>query len=347
MSRNRDFEQLDLLVPETKEIFKRRFELLRLIEVYGPIGRRNLSIKSNQSERQVRNDGDFFKDRNFITYQMEGMAIAPEGIRILEELEEISEYYNGYMAWKKIIIENLGIKDMVIVDAHRENFRDTQKYMGIQGAKLLKKMLRTGDVIGLTGGTSVYHLVESFKVPQDFEPEVSLVPARGGLGRTTKYQANTLTEHLAHKMKGRYVPLYTPDSLGDEALKYLREDPGIKQAIDTIEEISLLVFGIGKADVMAKRRNLSNLVYNEIMAAGAVAEAFGYFFNGKGDIVHEIPTIGITLEKVKRLDKLIAIAGGAEKARAIIAVARINKNLVLVTDQLCVQEIIKIIGRKT
>ncbi len=346
MTKNQDFEKLDLLVPETREIFQRRYDLLKHIEVYGPIGRRNLSLKSNQSERQVRNDGDFFKERNLISYQMEGMVITPEGVEILEVLEGISEYYNGYMEWKKIIIENLGIKDIVIVDAHRENFKDTLKRMGIQGAKLLTKMTREGDIIGLTGGTSIYHLVENFRQQTVLEPPVTLVPARGGLGATTKYQANTLAENLAQKMTGKYVPLYTPDSMSDEAMKYLKEDPAIKKAIDTIGEINLLVFGIGKADVMARRRNLSNLVYNEIMASGAVSEAFGYYFNRKGEIVHEIPTIGITLEKVKSLKRLIAIAGGEEKAQAIVSVTNINKNLVLVTDHQCVREIIRILGRK-
>ena len=62
--------------------------------------------------------------------------------------------------------------------------------------------------------------------------------------------------------------------------------------------------------------------------------------------MHEISTIGITLEKFKKLKRLIAIAGGIDKAQAIVSVSKINSNLVLVTDVECAKEIINIIGGK-
>jgi|LGOV01.1.fsa_nt_gb central glycolytic genes regulator len=342
---NKKLDDLDILVPETKEIFIRRYQLMKLIEVYGPIGRRNLSSKSNLSERQVRNDADFLKDKGILNYLSEGMVISDKGIELLEILEELANHYYGFSHLRKVIIEELGIKDIVIVDSHNHDFSATLNYMGLEGAKLLSKSLQPGDVIGLTGGTSIQSLVDGYTNKCRKSKDAIIVPARGGLGQSTKYQANTLVENLAKKLDAQYMHLYTPDFLSSESIKYLKEEPNIKKTIETIEKINTLVFGIGKADVMAERRDLSKKQYDEIMSAGAVSEAFGCYFNSKGEIVHEISTIGISLQHFKKLERLIAIAGGKDKAEAVVSISNINKNLVLVTDFECAGEIIKIIRR--
>ena len=64
-----------------------------------------------------------------------------------------------------------------------------------------------------------------------------------------------------------------------------------------------------------------------------MAESFGYYFNKDGEIVYEISTIGIDLQIFKNLNHIIAVAGGVEKAEAIIAISKLNPNLVLVTDE--------------
>ena len=63
------------------------------------------------------------------------------------------------------------------------------------------------------------------------------------------------------------------------------------------------------------------------------SESFGYYFNKDGEIVYEISTIGIDLEIFNNLKHIIAVAGGVEKTEAIIAISKLNPNLVLVTDE--------------
>jgi len=78
---------------------------------------------------------------------------------------------------------------------------------------------------------------------------------------------------------------------------------------------------------------------DNILGKGAVAESFGYYFNKDGEIVHEISTIGIDLDIFKKLKHVIAVAGGVEKTEAIIAISKLNPNLVLVTDELTAKKI--------
>jgi len=89
------------------------------------------------------------------------------------------------------------------------------------------------------------------------------------------------------------------------------------------------------------RRQLDDEAIKKITDKKAVSEAFGYYFDSDGKIVHEITTIGIEPEKLNEVKELIAVAGGVEKAQAIISVSKINKNLVLVTDEEVAKKILE------
>jgi central glycolytic genes regulator len=94
---------------------------------------------------------------------------------------------------------------------------------------------------------------------------------------------------------------------------------------------------------MANRRVLAQEEIDDILSKGAVAESFGYYFNKDGEIVHEISTIGIDLDIFKNLKNVIAVAGGVDKADAIIAISKVNPNLVLVTDERTAKKIQEIL----
>ena len=106
-----------------------------------------------------------------------------------------------------------------------------------------------------------------------------------------------------------------------------------------MERIDVLLFGVGEAQTMAKRRSLPEELMVELNAKGAVSEGFGYYFNKAGEIVHEISTIGISLEVYKNLGTVIAIAKGEEKAEAIISIAKLNPNLILISDESTINKI--------
>ena len=144
-------------------------------------------------------------------------------------------------------------------------------------------------------------------------------------------------------MDSNYKLLYTPDTMAKETLDILKNEPEVKEIVDLISEIDVLIFGIGQAETMAEKRNFSDEMIDLIIKKGAVAEGFGYYFNESGEIVEYMNSIGISLEKYKKLDKVIAIARGEEKAKAIIAISKLNENLVLISDEITVRKINEIL----
>lgn len=83
-----------------------------------------------------------------------------------------------------------------------------------------------------------------------------IIPARGGLGKKVETQANTLAANLAYKLDASYKLLHAPDNLSDNALNSLMNEAEVKELIESIHTSNILIYGIGRADEMARRRGL-------------------------------------------------------------------------------------------
>jgi central glycolytic genes regulator len=92
---------------------------------------------------------------------------------------------------------------------------------------------------------------------------------------------------------------------------------------------------------MAERRKTAQEEMEKIKHHHAVAEAFGYYFNQEGEVVHKVKTMGIQLEDVKKVEHVIAVAGGASKAKAIKAYMKQAHHSVLITDEGAARELIR------
>lgn len=212
--------------------------------------------------------------------------------------------------------------------------------MGKAAANYLKNIVQDKDIIALTGGSTVKEVVDNMPKINTLKDAV-VVPARGGIGRDVELQANTLVANLASKINANYKLMHVQDNLSEAALKAVMEEKSIKEVLDMIHKVNILIHGIGIAEVMATRRGIPSeeIAYIE---EKAVAEAFGYYFDMKGNIVHSSPTIGIKRESIRNANKLIAVSGG-KKAKAILAAEVRNKNSVLITDEGAAREIINIL----
>ncbi len=93
---------------------------------------------------------------------------------------------------------------------------------------------------------------------------------------------------------------------------------------------------------MVERRKLSDEKAKDIMDKKAVGEAFGHYFNKKGEIVYKLNTVGIDMKSFKNKRETIAVFAGRKKAEAFIPISKINKNIVLITDEESAKEILKL-----
>jgi central glycolytic genes regulator len=332
------------IIPEMIDLLKKRYEILKTIYYNQPVGRRALSQELNLGERIVRTEVEFLKNQGLVEVNPIGMILTKDGEKILEELKEIIYVLNDYKHLEEKVQKLLKIKRVIIVPGDSEKDRTVLKEMGRVCANYIKELIHEGSIISLTGGTSVAQVVENF--PKINTKDVLVLPARGGIGRDVEIQANTLTANLAKKINANYRLLHVPDNISSETLETIANEPEVKEILDVLSKSDLLIFGIGRADEMSKRRGMPPEQINELIDKGAVAEAFGYYFNKNGEAIFRTPSIGINFYDVKNIKNVVAIAGGKNKAEAIIATRVNNPNMALVTDEAAANEIINILHSK-
>lgn len=320
------------IIPQVVELMERRYSILRQISLSEPIGRRTLSNVLDISERVIRSETEFLKEQGLINVAGSGMTVTDEGQGLLDDLKDTMNDVMGLSRLQDKVKEKLGIRKVILVPGSYDKNESILNDIVKNGADYFLHMLKPNDVVSITGGSTMLEFSKAVKTDKKYN-DVTVVPARGSMGKIVETQTNSIVSILSKKIDSHYKLLNIPDELSEEAKKSITQEPEIKSTLDHIAKTNILVFGIGRADEMARRRKLSDEKINEILEKGAVCEAFGYYFNKDGEIVYKLNTIGINLDTVSKVRERIAIFGGCAKVEACIAISKVDKNIVLVTDE--------------
>ncbi|MCC5910293.1 MAG: sugar-binding transcriptional regulator [Clostridiaceae bacterium] len=327
------------IIPEMVELLQKRYLILRNIYVLQPIGRRSLANKLAIGERVVRTEVEFFKEQGLIEINSAGMVVTQEGEEIIEYLLEYIYSIRDIKYIEGRLKKKLDIREVIVVPGNIEEDEYVLDDIGKATAKVIEGMIFDNNIIGITGGNTMAAVAKGITKSTKHN-NIVVVPARGGLGKKVESQANTIAAEMARRLRCQYQLLHASDSLGEQAMDIILQDPEIQKIIKVIKSVNLLVFGIGRANEMATRRDLSESVTEKLKNARAVAEAFGYYFNRNGEIVYEMKTIGISFKDFEKIATVIGVAGGKDKAEAIVAISKLKKSMILVTDEAAALEIL-------
>lgn len=330
------------IVPELVEVLEKRYNILRTIYYNQPIGRRGLANQLALGERIVRTEISFLSDQNLIDVNTAGMTVTEEGQQLLGKLKDFIHEIKGLSDMESEIKNFLGLKKVIIIPGNVEINPVIFKELGKAAANYLRSIIKDDNIIAITGGNTIREFVEAFPKINSVS-NVLVVPARGGMGRKVEIQSSTLAASLAKKLNGSYKLLHIPENLSLDLLDTLLKEKEIKEVIDSIHKANILIYGIGNALVMAKKRDASNEEVQKLKELGAVGEAFGCYFNKDSKVVSVNTSIGIDIEEAKKINTHIAVAGGKDKVNSILATMRSNINAVLVTDESAGLEILKFI----
>ncbi|WP_085991390.1 sugar-binding transcriptional regulator [Oceanobacillus senegalensis] len=329
------------LIPDVLEIMQRRYFILQSVESFQPIGRRGLAGKMNITERNVRAEIDLLHKQGLIDITSKGMYISKEGKLILEQLSEMMKEIVGLSHLEKQIREKLNVKKVIIVPGDSDEHGWVKQEMGKACVSFLKTIIHTHSTIAVTGGTTMAAIAEVMS-PLSNDAECLFVPARGGVGeKAAESQASRIVAEMAKKANGDYRLLYAPDPISESSYQNLINEPVIREILEQIRHANIVIHGIGDAKTMAKRRKTSEKVMDKLTANHAASEAFGYYFDQEGNIVHKVRTIGLQLEDLASIENVIAVAGGKSKAEAIVSYFKQGKSDLLITDEAVAEEILR------
>ncbi|MGO0063514.1 sugar-binding transcriptional regulator [Brevibacillus fluminis] len=320
------------LVPDLVEVLRKRYLLLKSISHMQPIGRRALAEEMQTTERILRAELDVLREAGVIFATAVGMSCTEEGNRLLEQLEPMAGELFGLTDLAERLKQKLKIPEVIVINGDSDQSEWVKQELGRIGARVLRQQVKEGDVVAVTGGTTIANVASHLQPSPQFR-SVQFVPARGGLGENAEIQANTLVSVMAAKSGGQYRMLHAPDRVSPEALQTLLADQQVAEVLELLRSARVVIHGIGDALTMAKRRKYDEGELSELAQAGAVGEAFGYYFNEAGEIVERVSTLGLQLDDVRSAEMVVSVAGGASKAKAILSFAQQSCQNVLITDE--------------
>jgi DNA-binding transcriptional regulator LsrR (DeoR family) len=187
--------------------------------------------------------------------------------------------------------------------------------------------------------------------PQKSAQAKYIVQTLGGMGDpSVQTHATQLTTRLA-RLTGAEPKLLPVQGVTSsrEAKLLMMADPFVRETIDLFGAISLAIVGIGAvepSELLARSGNIfSSRELADLADAGAVGDISLRFFDGKGKAVKtplDERVIGISLDELAKVDRVIALAGGEKKTAAIAGALRTGVIDTLVTDKFTAQRLVEL-----
>lgn len=322
------------IAPELTGVIVLRYYILRSVGQSQPVGRRALASSLGRTEREIRREERQLRRAGLISVSAHGIRLTPDGEDILRDLSQYVAQLSGAASLEAQLMNRFGLARAIVVPGDSDADASAKKEMARAGARLLAEVLRDGDVVAVTGGTTMAEMAAAAPASGPRAARnITVVPARGGLGEDVEKQADTVAAALAKQLGGSYRLLNLPDDLRHDLVAGIVAEPRIRQLLHTITQARVVAHGVGTALEMARRRNFSETEIERVLSLGAVGEAFGYYFNQAGEVVYTTSSLGLRLAELAAVENVISVAGGASKAEALAAVLRNGFSHIVVTDE--------------
>ncbi|MDK2835840.1 MAG: deoxyribonucleoside regulator [Thermosediminibacterales bacterium] len=235
-------------------------------------------------------------------------------------------------------IEKLyGLREVIIVPYYNDENIKLKKILGKAAALYLTRVIKDGDIIGVSWGTTLYCMLENLKVGRQYD--VVFVSLVGGIGNTQiEVHSNQLVINFSRIFGGKGQFLHAPaivDSI--EVKKSISSDKKIREVLELGQKSNIALVGIGSPDstTMMKAGYFSTRDIQELKEAGVIGDICSQFFDIQGRLCNAEMNqrgIGLTLDQLKKIPLVIGVAGGTLKMKSILGALRGGYLDVLVTD---------------
>ena len=254
---------------------KERYLLLRHIADAEPVGRRTLAGLSGLSERVVRSHVDVLRRSGIVRFTTLGIAMEPEGKRLMPDLLECFLRLNNLDDMQRQIRQKLGLKNVYIVPGDSDSDKTAKEELGRRGALLLNDLFGSVDTVAISGGST---MAEVARMLPECLANVTILPARGSMGNHVEVQANYIAANIASKTHSSYRMIHIPEGLSDSALQMmLKADRQTQENVAMTARAQVVIFGIGRADRMARKRGMTTLQRDALHSLGACGESLGCY----------------------------------------------------------------------
>jgi central glycolytic genes regulator len=329
------------IAPDQTEEILRRAKIILTVQKNEPVGRRNLSKLLSMPERKVRSSADAMIKLGLLSTGSAGMKTTKLARAILPDIRKMYSATEQTITSEYRLSKKLGVERVVIASGDADSGPEAMAGMCRIAAGIVQAYLKPDMIIAIAGGGTMAQLAKSMEPSWH---DITVVPARGGIGSQLSTQADSVAGEMAKSLQSNCRLMHLPDGINMSALKELEKLPSVKEVVELISMADILLLGIGRADKMAMRRGFLKPQIETLLSLGAVGESAGHFFNLEGHTVYQSPSVGAHVTVPRSGGKIITVAGGCSKAEAIIGAVRRHRPDVLITDTGAAQTMEKILS---
>jgi DNA-binding transcriptional regulator LsrR (DeoR family) len=254
-----------------------------------------------------------------------------------------------YSDLEDAIEKRYGLQEVVVVEVQKNEKRDIiARELGSAAARYLERVVGAGMIVGVSWGLTLHSMVAALRGVER-AISVKVVQVIGGLGQPeAEVHATELCRRLARLLGCQPILLPAP---GIVANKQVREvmlaDPYVRQAVVLFDGLDVAFVGIGSPSedslLMKGGSILTQEELSEVLQRGAVGDIALRFFDRDGIAVQsevDQRVIGITLEQLKAVPRVIGVAGGIDKFQAIAGALRGKLVNALITDSITAEKLL-------
>lgn len=242
----------------------------------------------------------------------------------------------GSLSIAEEIKRHFGLQDCLVVPSD-DGARPLIDRLGVAGAQVLGKLLKSGDTLAVAWGRTVLAIAEHAAISglQD----VTVVQATGGTRANFAYTPELCAAAAARAVRGRLINITAPAIVSSAGVRAaLLGEPLIEEQFAALSRANKALFGVSSLrpnSTIHTSGFFESVSIQDYLAKNAVGVVAGRFVDAQGLPVAgplDERTIGISLDMLKSIGMRIMVAGGFDKVPAILAALRGGYVNVLITD---------------
>lgn len=230
------------------------------------------------------------------------------------------------------------LEKAIVVSAPLRSQYLIRRSVGRAAARYLEPVLRDGDVLGIGWGRTIYETLNTLKR----KVTVTIVPLIGAVGQVEMdFQVNELGNQLAKRIGGFFVPFYAPALVDSEDIaRALFSDQSVRRVVELWDEVTIALVGMGdprREGSIVPKFFLSDPTSKAVLEReDVVGDLLYHFLKKDGSLADEVfdrRVMSIPLERLRKIPRVVGVAGSLEKVEVLEAVLKGGYINALVTDQ--------------
>lgn len=246
----------------------------------------------------------------------------------------------SYAELERELENRYGLLEVTVIDStSSSSYEGTARDLGPASAEYFNRVVKDGDVVGLTWGITLASMVENL-LPEK-KHNCIVVQMVGGLGEpNAESHATGLVSRTSMAIGAALWLMPTPGIVNSiEAARLLRSDRYVAQTLEKARQVNVAFVAIGAPTqnslLMRGESIISWHEMNELISKGAVGDIALHFYDLQGNPIQtdlKERVIGISLEELKSIGRVVGVAGGVDKFDAILGAIRGKFINTLITD---------------